>query len=104
MLILTLYKFDDLKAFYPFYRFKEAGIQVIVIGMDEGTEVCTGKYGYKLMIDKSISEVVNELLDGVIMSGGWAPSRLKRCKNILKIIENITDRLKKITATIFHGG
>jgi len=46
--------------------------------MDEGTEVCTGKYGYKLMIDKSTFEVVNELLDGVIMSGGWAPSKLKR--------------------------
>ena len=46
--------FEDLEFFYPYYRLKEAGMNVDVAGVEKGG--IEGKHGYRFEAELSIAE------------------------------------------------
>lgn len=96
--------YEDLEAWYPYLRLKEAGVEVMVIASDNvKANIVDSKHGYPIRIEKKAKEVNPDNFDGVIIPGGWAPDKLRRCNNTLKFVKNM-EANNKLIASICHGG
>jgi protease I len=97
-------EYEDLEAWYPYLRLKEAGVNVTIVASDnvEGN-VVKSKHGYPIKVDKKAKDVDPEDFDGVIIPGGYAPDTIRRCNNTLKFVKTL-DKNNKLVAAICHGG
>lgn len=93
--------YEDLEAWYPKIRLEEAGIIVVVSGLEK--RVYIGKHGLPMSPEIICSEVIETDYQGVIIPGGYAPDKLRRYNCILKMIKKF-NRDKKLIAFICHGG
>lgn len=98
VLILVGEEFEDLEAFYPYYRLKEEGIKPIVAWKAKGR--VKGKMGYEIKADLSFDEVRPEEYVGLILPGGKGPERIR---TIPKVIEIVKAFEAKPIAAICHG-
>lgn len=102
ILILIENEFRDEEAVYPYYRFKEAGYEVKLVGPEKGKEY-KGKFGVVLKSDLDTSEINPEDITAVIIPGGYAPDKMRIHKDMVDLVKNAS--LKgKIIAAICHGG
>ena len=99
--ILVENNYQDQEVWYPFYRMKEAGYDVIVAG-PTATQY-TSKYGYPIQADAPASELNAADLVGVIIPGGWAPDKLRMYPGVLSLVGALSDA-GKVVASICHGG
>lgn len=102
--LLVARDYEDPEFWYPYYRMMEAGAEVVVIGTVDGDEVVASKHGYPAEIDLRADEALEEAgeFDGVIVPGGWAPDRLRRCEKTLELVRTLFDD-GKMVAAICHG-
>jgi len=94
--------YEDLEFWYPKLRLIEAGAKVVVAGPLKG-KVYKGKNGYPCKAEAAIDEINFEDFDGLILSGGFAPDRLRRSEKVKHITREIFQR-GKLVAHICHGG
>ena len=100
--ILVDQVYQDLEVWYPYYRFKEAGAEVVVVGARAG-ETYPGKYGYPIVCDRSYEQVETGDFDGVVIPGGYAPDHIRRYPKALKLVRDL-DGQGKLVAAICHAG
>ena len=93
--------FQDMEVMYPYYRLKEAGAQVLVIGVE--AKEYKGKHGYPIKAEKKSSDVKAADLDGLVVPGGWAPDFLRRDPATVRLVKDVFDRKKPVGA-ICHAG
>ncbi|WP_456408197.1 type 1 glutamine amidotransferase domain-containing protein, partial [Caldithrix abyssi] len=94
--------YEDLELWYPKLRLLEAGAKVLVAGPQKG-KIYRGKNGYPCQAEAAIDEISFEDFDGLILSGGFAPDRLRRMDKVKHITAEIHQR-GKLIAHICHGG
>lgn len=94
--------FEDVEVLYPFYRLKEEGSQVSLIGPVKGKEF-KGKYGYPLTSELGIDEVKASQFDAVIIPGGYAPDHIRRTPKMIEFVRQMNDQ-RKLIAGICHAG
>jgi len=94
--------YQDLEVWYPYYRFKEAGAEVVVVGARAG-ETYPGKYGFPMVCERSYEQVEAGDFDGVIIPGGYAPDHIRRYPKALKLVRDL-DGQGKLVAAICHAG
>jgi len=102
LLLLIENEFRDEEVIYPYYRFKEAGYDVKVVGPEADKEY-KGKFGAVLKSDLSASQVNLDDVIAVIIPGGNAPDKMRIQKNMVDLVKRAF-RLQKIIAAICHGG
>lgn len=95
-------EFEDLEMWYPVLRLREAGATVHVAGMEAGYKY-TGKYGVPLISDISFVGLDSTSYDGLYVPGGWAPDKLRRYEDVLRLTREFHSAGKSI-AHICHGG
>ncbi len=94
--------YQVLEVWYPFYRLREEGFDVVIIGT--GTKRQYGsKEGYPVDVHASIDQVVATDFDAVIIPGGWAPDIMRRYEKMVIFVRDLY-RQGKIVASICHGG
>lgn len=101
--ILVADRYEDVEFWYPYYRMKEAGARVTILGPSFGPKEVHGKYGHPAKMDKRTSDVRSEDFDAVIIPGGYAPDMLRRSKSTLNFVAEIANA-GKVTAAICHAG
>lgn len=102
--VLVADDYEDLEAWYPILRLREAGAEVTIIASDNVSgNNCCSKHGYEIEIDKKAAEVNPENYDAVVIPGGWAPDILRRCENTLNLVQELSES-NKVVAAICHGG
>lgn len=94
--------FEDLELWYPVYRMREAGVEVVLAGKDIG-RIYHGKHGVPAETDTSFAEIDPKLFDGLLIPGGWAPDKLRRYPEVLDIVRHM-DREGKVIGQICHAG
>jgi protease I len=100
ILVETIY--NDLEFWYPYYRLKEAGAEVIVVGPLGGI-VYTGKAGLPVKADVGMAEVSSADCHGLIIPGGYAPDHMRRHPEMVRLVrECVTNG--KVVAAICHAG
>lgn len=102
ILILAEQQFNDQEFWYPYYRLREAGAKVVVVGTGTAPSY-TGKSGTVTKVDAAASEIVADTVDGVVIPGGFAPDFMRRSKEMVALVAAIFHR-EKTVAAICHGG
>ena len=93
--------YQEQEVWYPYYRLKEAGADVIFVGT--GKAEYKGKYGYPLIPHTSADQVSASEFDAVIVPGGYAPDILRRFPKVLQLVREAHEQ-GKIIGAICHAG
>jgi protease I len=93
--------YQDLEVWYPYYRLKEAGAEVVVLSATAG-ETYGSKYGYPIVSEQSYDDVKAADFDGIIVPGGYAPDHIRRHAAANKLVKDL-DAQGKLVAAICHG-
>ena len=94
--------FEDLELWYPALRLREAGYQVDFTAERKGA-VYYGKYGVPCTSDRSFDEIDPAEYDGILVPGGWAPDKLRRFPQVLRMVREM-DAAGKAIGEICHAG
>jgi len=93
--------FEDAELLYPYYRMREAGFQVELVGPEKDV-VYRGKHGVPMRSTTVASEALMADYVAVIIPGGRAPDRLRLNRDLVRLARQAMDR-DKVVAAICHG-
>ena len=102
VIILIEEMFNVFEFWYPYYRLKEEGAEVTVVGSGSA-EVYTGKPGTQAKADVSADKVSAESFDGIIIPGGYAPDMMRRYPAMVNLVKDFFQS-DKLIAAICHAG
>jgi protease I len=102
VIILVEELYNDLEFWYPYYRLKEAGAEVVVVGPVSG-KTFAGKAGIKARSDFAADKVVVADFDGLVIPGGYAPDLMRRHRSMVKLVADFVKE-GKVVAAICHAG
>jgi protease I len=94
--------YQDLELWVPYYRLKEEGAEVTVVGSGS-SRTYAGKYGYPIEAEKEAKEIDMDKFDGVVIPGGYAPDVMRRYPEMVRIVRE-ADQKKRVIAAICHAG
>jgi protease I len=94
--------YQEMEVWYPYFRFQEAGAEVVAVGAKAG-ETYTSKLGYPIKSQKSYDEVRTADFDGVVVPGGYAPDLIRRHSAANRFVHDM-NKQGKLVAAICHGG
>jgi protease I len=93
--------YQEMEVWYPLYRFREAGAEVVTVGAKAGATY-TSKLGYPVHCDLSYDQASASDFEGVIVPGGYAPDHIRRHAKANQFVHDI-DKQGKLVAAICHG-
>ena len=117
--------YEDIEVHYPKIRLEEEGADVLVVGFDESAyqgvfwslalaargradvpgldqRVYTGVHGMPIAADLTVEEVDAELIDAIVIPGGYAADHLRRSEPVLELCRSTAARGAPVAA-ICHG-
>ena len=94
--------YEDMELWYPYYRLKEAGVEVVVVGTGSAPQYAS-KHGMTVKVDVEASKISANEIDGVVVPGGFAPDRMRRYPAVLSLVKTAFDQ-GKLIAAICHAG
>ena len=92
--------FDERELIYPFYRFREAGASVDLLGPE--ARVYRGKAGFLVKATGAVDPDAAREYSVVWIPGGYAPDRLRRSRRVLEFVRRAHDS-GNIVAAVCHG-
>lgn len=99
--ILVDQMYQEMEVWYPLYRLREAGAEVVTVGATAG-ETYKSKLGYPCQAEISYDVARAEDFDGVIAPGGFAPDFIRRHPLAIDFVRQ-TSAQGKLVAAICHG-
>lgn len=102
IVLLIAPEFEDLEFYVPLMRLQEEGAQVIVAGAKKN-ETYRGKGGLNASSTASFDEIDPNLVDAVVIPGGWAPDKLRRYASVKSLVHTLYEQ-GKIVGMICHAG
>lgn len=94
--------YQEMEAWYPFYRLTEAGATVTVIGPGHKTTFAS-KLGYEMEATLAIKDARVTDFDAVVVPGGFAPDHMRLCRPMIDFVRDM-DKAGKLVSAICHGG
>jgi protease I len=95
--------FEDLEFWVPYMRVKEEGAEVKVIAVKGGVTYASKSGGLSVESELAAENISEDQLDALLVPGGWAPDKLRRDPNVLKLVREMNDR-GKVLGFICHAG
>ena len=102
VIILIEEMFNIFEFWYPYYRLKEAGAEVTVVGSGR-TDLFNGKPGTEFKADAAADQVAADEFDGVVIPGGYAPDMMRRFPAMVDLVKQMSAQ-NKLVAAICHAG
>jgi len=100
--ILAENMYQEMELWVPYYRVKEEGADVHVVGTGGATSY-TSKHGYPVNVDVQAEQVDAVEYDAVIIPGGFAPDLMRRSPAMVKLVREAFEN-GKVVAAICHAG
>lgn len=100
--ILVENLYEDLEFWYPYYRLKEAGAEVTIVGTGSA-QLYRGKHGLEAKPDISADQADPKRFDAVVIPGGYAPDYMRRYPALVNFVKGMHDQ-GKVVAAICHAG
>jgi protease I len=94
--------YQVLEVWFPYYRLKEAGVEVDFIAAEANKEYHS-KEGYPCISNIAASDANVNDYSCMIIPGGFAPDFMRRSEDVIKFTNNMVNS-DKIIAAICHGG
>ena len=100
--ILAENMYQEMELWVPYYRFKEEGADVKIIGAG-GARSYTSKHGYPVSVDVQADQVKAVEFDAVVVPGGYAPDMMRRHDAMVGLVREAAQQ-GKVVAAICHAG
>ena len=100
--ILAENLYQEMELWVPYYRLKEEGAEVKVVGAGGATSYAS-KHGYPVNVDAQAEAVSAMELDAVIVPGGYAPDMMRRHEAMVRLVREAAQH-GKVVAAICHAG
>lgn len=94
--------FEDVEYTAPARAFREAGHQIVPIGLEKGKTVRGKRNRTLVKIDKSLDEITPPDFDAILIPGGYSPDILRGEDEAVEFIKTFFESGKPIFA-ICHG-
>lgn len=91
---------NDHEVWYPLYRLREAGAEVVVVGPE--LKAYTSKLGQVIKSDISAQDAEASLYDALVIPGGYAPDLMRLCQPMISMVARHVEA-GKVVAAICHG-
>lgn len=101
--ILVAAAYEDLEFWVPYMRMIEAGAEVRIISARGGEEYTSKSKGLTAKSDLGAQEISAEQLDALLVPGGWAPDKLRRDPDVLRLVREM-NAAGKVLGFICHAG
>lgn len=95
--------YEDLEFWVPYMRLTEEGAEITVVGIKAGETYSSKSGGLKVTSSVGADSIKPEDFHAVLVPGGWAPDKLRRYPEILKLVKGVYDR-GGIVGSICHAG
>ena len=95
--------YEDLEFWVPYMRMKEEGAEVKVIATKSGETYTSKSGGLTAESQVAAEEITADQLEALLVPGGWAPDKLRRDPNILRLVQEMNGQ-GKILGFICHAG
>ncbi|NIS62541.1 MAG: DJ-1/PfpI/YhbO family deglycase/protease [Proteobacteria bacterium] len=102
VIILVEEMYNEYEYWYPYYRLKEAGADVTVVGSGS-SETYKSKSGLQVSVNTSADHVSAADYDGIVIPGGYAPDLMRRYPSMVKLVKDLFEA-GKVVAAICHAG
>ena len=102
VIILVEEMYNEFEFWYPYYRLKEAGAEVVVVGSGSADEYAA-KSGLPCRADTSADQTSATDFDGIIIPGGYAPDHMRRHPAMVRLVKDLFEA-GKVVAAICHAG
>jgi protease I len=102
IIILVEQMYNEFEFWYPYYRLKEAGAEVVVVGSGSAQEY-SAKSGISCKADTSADQISAADFDGIVIPGGYAPDHMRRYPAMVKLVKDFFEA-RKMVAAICHAG
>jgi protease I len=102
VIILVEEMYNEYEYWYPYYRLKEAGADVTVVGSGS-SESYKSKSGLQVNVNTSADQVSAADYDGIVIPGGYAPDHMRRYPSMVKLVKDLFEA-GKVIAAICHAG
>ena len=99
--VLVEQKYEELEVWYPVYRLREAGCEVVLVGPEAG-KTYPSKLGYPAKADAAAKDLSASDFAAVVIPGGFAPDYIRRSEPMLKLVRDAFAAGKPVAA-ICHG-
>ncbi len=99
--VLVEQQYQELEVWYPYYRLREAGCQVTLVGPEAGVTY-PSKLGYPAKSERAAQDVTANDFDLVVIPGGFAPDFIRRSEALIRLVSTMAEQ-GKIVAAICHG-
>lgn len=100
--ILAENMYQELELWVPYYRLKEEGAEVKVVGAG-GARSYASKHGYPVAVDVQAEQVSAVEFDAVVVPGGYAPDVMRRHEAMVRLVREAHQQ-GKVVAAICHAG
>ena len=100
--ILAENMYQEMELWVPYYRLKEEGAEVHVVGAGGATSYAS-KHGYPVTVDVQAEQANAVEYDAVIIPGGFAPDLMRRSPAMVKLVREAFNQ-GKLVAAICHAG
>ena len=100
--ILAENLYQEMELWVPYYRFREEGAEVKVIGAG-GAKSYASKHGYPVTVDLQADQVKAVEFDAVVVPGGYAPDLMRRHPAMVGLVRDAAQQ-GKVVAAICHAG
>ncbi|MEW6263594.1 MAG: type 1 glutamine amidotransferase domain-containing protein [Thermodesulfobacteriota bacterium] len=94
--------YNEFELWYPYYRLKEAGAGVTVVGTGR-EKTFKSKVGLPVTVDADIDQIKAADYDGIVIPGGYAPDFMRRSPAMVKLVRDLNEQ-GKVVAAICHAG
>ena len=94
--------YQEMELWVPFYRLKEEGAEVKVVGHDKATSYAS-KNGYPVSVDVQADAISAVEFDAVVVPGGYAPDMMRRSPAMVRLVREAFQQ-GKVVAAICHAG
>ena len=95
--------FNTHEFWYPYYRLKEAGCEVVVMGSGSA-ETYTGKPGTEVTVDVNADQVSASEFDGIVIPGGYAPDIMRMLASADILRRKSVTSVAAIKDDLVHAG
>ena len=99
--VLAANLYEDQELWYPLYRLREAGAEVVVVGAE--VETYESKHGYPVKAELAADRANPADFDAVVIPGGYAPDHMRRSPAMVRLVRDAFQQ-GKIVAAICHAG
>jgi protease I len=100
--ILAENLYQEMELWVPYYRLKEEGAEVKVVGAG-GAKSYASKHGYPVSVDAQADAVSAVEFDAVVVPGGYAPDMMRRHESMVRLVREAAQH-GKVVAAICHAG